>query len=250
VTLIEAIDIRSKELVVVIGGAIASTLARALAREIEAAGRRVVTCATIDVALPQPDPGEQVLADPNPEVVYRDLIERLKYFPRAMVGLGGRGGYVTLRTEDAGRKLRRVPHHLIRAIHGNPSVSCLLVMTGRPADRPSHGSPPADVTIPDGASLVVPIAEIEPGTDDASIDVMGGSLPRPDGLLADSPPDARIVPFLAIGDSSGDRVTGRKLAARCFEQGSIRPERVVLGPADGSGPVEVISSPEENRRNV
>jgi probable selenium-dependent hydroxylase accessory protein YqeC len=271
VSLFEALQLGPRELVAVIGGDSRPSVARAIARAIAARGRRVVSCATADVHLVAPDPGEQILADPNPEIVYRDLIERLKYFPRVTVGLGGRGGFVTLRSDDVGRRLRAVPHHLVRAIHRNPSVPYVVVEADTAVDRPLRAPTDEDLAVPPEATIVVPVVGVaalgRPLDEDsvhrperaarwAGVEVGRPITPRvaasvllhPEGMTAVVPAGARIFPYLAGPAGRGEGLDlARELARRLLGDGPDTLGGVVLGSSAPEGDegdvIEIVRRP-------
>lgn len=220
--LVDAFALGPKELVVVFGGGARRTLLHALARNVALGGRRAVVTSTTELAVPRPDECDQVLADPNPEIVYRDLIERLKYFPHVTVGLGGRGGYVTLRGEDAGHRLRGLPVHLVHAIHRNPSIAVVLV----DADPPSGEKP----GIPAETTLVVPVLETSYDVDTVT-----------EARLEAVPSRARIVPFVVVGSEADARVRGRELARALLSRAKRRGVRtVVLGTSKPFAVLETV----------
>ena len=265
--LVDAFGLGPRELVALVGGAPRSAVARALARGIAATDRRVVSCATTDVRLPAPDPGEQILADPNPEIVYRDLIERLQYFPRVTVGLGGSGGFVTLRSDEVGRRLRAVPLHLVRAIHRNPSVPFLLVEADTSVDRPLRALVAEELAVPEDATLVVTVAGVEAlgrPLDDRTVhraavaarragahegatidvDVAAAVLLHPEVLEAVVPKGARLVAFVDVPDRSAECLDpARGLAHRLLERGPEGMDRVVLGEARRGNAIEIVRRP-------
>ncbi|WP_051184795.1 selenium cofactor biosynthesis protein YqeC [Desulfatiglans anilini] len=237
----EALGLREKELVAVVGGGGKTSLMLALAGELQASGARVVVSTTTKVwqkearLLP-----ESVTA--GGEGWEAALVQGLERHGAVFLGKGllPSGKVDGIAPEEADALIRR------------PEVDCLIVEADGAAGRPLKAPADHEPVIPGGASLVVAVMGLEalgkPFSDEwvfraerfAALTGMQASeiitAPRlarvflaGAGLFKGSPPGARRVVFLNKLDLLGSEAEALALCRAILEGSGGGIERVVMG---------------------
>ncbi len=230
--LVDAFDLRERELVAFVGDDCRIDLMYALAQALAARDRRVVTTSVARLRVPSAEQCEACVSDPETEVAYRDTIERLKYFPHVHTGIGGTGGFVTTRT--TGRAYRPSSPELIAALARNVAMPHVLVNAAAQADAKTGVRPATKVEAPEGTTLTVHAADAT-GLDAPS------ARERAEAALAESASKAdRRMIFLLTGEDDADRQTAREVAAAMTADEGNALARAVIASGTVRGTLETL----------
>ena len=253
----DAFDIRSGEIISIVGGGGKTTLMFALARELVTSGKVVVTATTTKIFPPSSTDTPRLFLSHNVKEIV-DFIEN--------EGIGF--GHVTLAGEahPATGKLEGIGPELVLALSELKSVVNIIVE----ADGAAHRSlkapdPDFEPVIPGNTSLVIPVAGIDAlgcelkeefvfrskiaskltGLEMGKIvsqETIATLITHTSGIAWNSPEDARIIPFINKVDLNNALPMARSLASVILERRHPRIDKVVLGHAKLDPPViEVIS---------
>ncbi len=222
----EALSLGDREFATLVGADARRDLLFAIAHELKAIPKLVVTTATIRFAVPKPEQCDACVVDAMPEVAYRDTIERLKYFTHVHTGLGGSGGYVTTRTDTIGRHYSPSNEGLTLALGRNQSLPFVIAV----GESWAAAAYELAMSVPSRTRLLVPVVEAatEPTAVADIADVVGKA--------SEKRPEARIVPYLLVAndaDAPGAESTARTLRDAIAERvgPKLAPDRVVIGTA-------------------
>ena len=233
-----AFDLReSGELVAFVGGGGKTSLMIALARELAAAGRRVIATTTTRIAAWEAESLPSVWCDDEPESA---LVERLRQHNLCMV--------VARATGD---KAPGVPTDLPARLLARPDVDVVLVEADGAQRLPVKAPADHEPALPLETTLLVPIAGID-ALDGPIADVahrphlvarlldkdvherltpagVARLLTHPDGGLKSLPPAARAVPFINKVETTEQLATAEEIARLALANGQVA--RIVLGAA-------------------
>ena len=226
----EALSLGDREFATLIGASTRTELMFAIAHELKAIPKLVVTTAMVRFPVPKPEQCEACVVDAAAEVAYRDTIERLKYFTHVHTGLGGSGGFVTTRTDTIGRHYSPSNEGLTLALGRNQSLPYVITVGESWTAAPYELA----TSIPSRTRLLIPVVDASadsPSTDDIADSVAKASQKRP---------DARIMPYVVVG--SNDDVSAAEPKAREIRDaiaGQVderhAPSKVVIGTVREAG---------------
>jgi probable selenium-dependent hydroxylase accessory protein YqeC len=252
-TLTEALSIRSREVVSLVGAGGKTTLMFALGRELSVPGKGTLLTTTTKIWDPEPADEFALFLSPRLEKVKEWIGKKL-----------GRYRYLLVAAEklDNG-KLQGIPPNWISGLFSIPGVSYIVIeadgAAGRPLKAPREGEP----VIPEETTLLIPVVGIDALGKPLHEDYVFRSriaaeiLDQPEGAiitekmiaklviasLQNMPENARVVPFLNKVDLPDGVEKGKNLARVLMEAVSPRVEKVVLGNAQGQNTVaEIIPS--------
>ena len=251
----EALCLKDREVISLVGGGGKTTLMFALGRELSAGRRGVLLTTTTKIW----DPG------PSPEFTLflsKDLGEIKEWVKRNVKA--DRFLLIAQEKLETG-KLQGIPASWPSELRSIPGISHIIVeadgAAGRSLKAPREGEP----VLPPNTTLLVPVV---------GIDALGSPLNeqhvfrakiameilnKPEGTIVNEemigsllvatlknrPERARIVPFINKVDLPGGPEKGRCLARALFESIPAKIERIVLGQASKSYPVKEIVSRRE-----
>jgi probable selenium-dependent hydroxylase accessory protein YqeC len=255
-TLKEALGIRRKEIVSLVGAGGKTSLMFALARELTEKGKAVITSTTTKIFPPSPSETPCVF-------VSRDEDELVEF----IMNNAGTKECITIGSEllTDSRKLKGVSPLLVSRLIEQPQVSHIVIEADGASQRPLKApNPEYEPVIPSCTTMVIPVVGIDAlGSKFSEEQVFRSEIAsrltgvrlgeivtaetiarlilHPSGLATGSPAEARIIPFINKMDLSPDRSAARNLAREIFDAKHPRIDRVVLGQARLFPPVvEVI----------
>ena len=255
-TLKDAVGIRPKEVVSLVGAGGKTTVMFALARELTGKGKSVITSTTTKIFPPSPSETPCVFVS-NDEDEIIDFISNN----------AGTKECITIGSElltDSG-KLKGVNPLLVSRLIELPPVSHIVIEADGASQRPLKApNPEYEPVIPSCTTMVIPVVGIDalgsllfeervfrseiasrltgvPLGEVVTAATIARLILHPSGLATGSPVQARIVPLINKVDLTPDLIEARSLAREILAHEHPRVDRVVLGQAQLYPPVvEVI----------
>lgn len=246
----EALELREKEVVSLVGGGGKTTLMFALAGELSSEGKRVITTTTTKILEPSSDETPLLILERNEEMV-PDLV-------RSSLG---KFKHITLAAEKlTPEKLKGVSPELIVRLGALNLADYIIVEADGAARRPLKAPNATEPVIPPNTTLVVPVIgidalnkplneeyvfrseiaskllEIPLGTI-MSAHHVAALVTHPLGILKDSPEGARIIPFINKMDLESGLKRGAELSRAILDSGYPGVCRVILGQVKQDNPV-------------
>ena len=251
----EALDIRSGEIVSLIGGGGKTTLMFALARELASGEESVITTTTTRILEPSPADAPLLLLEADEGRLVQALLKNLDKYR-----------HITLASEkQSSGKLKGVRPELVIRLAELELVSYIIVEADGAAQKSLKAPNPSEPVIPRNTSLVIPIVGIDAiGCPLTKADVfrpeivaellglpqgevilaraIASLLTHPRGIIKGSPAQARIIPFINKMDLDEGLSKGSDLAAEILAIKHPQIGQVILGQAQLPEPVaEVIN---------
>jgi probable selenium-dependent hydroxylase accessory protein YqeC len=252
----EALGIRPKEVVSLVGAGGKTTVMFALARELTGKGKTVITSTTTKIFPPSPSETPCVFVSNDGDEIIDFILKN-----------AGTKECITIGSEllTGSGKLKGVNPLLIPRLIELPHVSYIVIEADGAAQRPLKApNPEYEPVIPSCTTMIIPVVGIDalgsplseervfrseiasrltgvPLGEVVTAATIARLILHPSGLATGSPAEARIVPFINKMDVSPDRSAARNLAREIFDAKHPRIDRVVLGQARLFPPVaEVI----------
>jgi probable selenium-dependent hydroxylase accessory protein YqeC len=247
---IEALGLREKEVISLVGGGGKTTLMFALARELSSMGQSVITTTTTRILEPSSDETPQLIIEKNAEIIADLLRNNLKKYK-----------HVTLAAEKlTASKLKGISPELIGKLVALKLADYIIVEADGAAGRPLKAPNATEPVIPASTTLVVPVVGIDALnsrlTDESVFRVeiasrllgiplgsiitprdIAALITHPQGILKGSPEGVRIVPFINKMDREINLDRGQDIAHYIWVSGYPGIDTVVLGQARAADPV-------------
>jgi len=225
----------------------------ALARELAAEGKFVITTTTTKILEPLPSQTPLLLLERNEEKLTRLLLRHM-----------GDYRHVTLVSEKlASGKLKGISPEMVVRLAALKHELYIVVEADGAASKPLKAPNPTEPVIPDNTSLVIPVVGIDalgchlteenvfrpeivsrllglPLGAIISAESIATLLTHRDGIIKGSPERSRIIPFINKVEQTNGLAKGRDLAARVLAMKHPQIERVVLGQAQLPEPVVAV----------
>lgn len=252
-TLTDALAIRDREVISLVGAGGKTAIMFALGKELSSRLKGVILTTTTKIWEPATSPDFALFLSGKISEIKKWVSKSLEAHPCLLVAAE--------RLESG--KLQGIPPPWVKEIQSLPGVSAIIVeadgAAGRSLKAPREGEP----VWPPNTTLLVPVV---------GIDVLGWPLDEEHvfrseiaarvlhmskrspvtnemvtGLLRetikDRPEDARVIPFINKMDLPGGLEKGRKLAKVFLSLRQVEIERVILGQAQRSPAVKEIVRP-------
>ena len=252
-TLTEALTVKTREVISLVGAGGKTTLMFALGRELSRRRKGILLTTTTKIWDPEPSDEFALFLSASLERVKEWIGKNLNRYRYLLVA----------RDKLDNGKLQGVPPAWISELLLNPDVSSIVIeadgAAGRPLKAPREGEP----VVPAETTLLIPMVGIDALGKPLQEDYVFRSriaseiLGQPEGTvitegmiatlvvasLQNMPENARVVPFLNKVDLPDGVEKGRTLARIIMEAVSPRIEKVVLGHARGPNAVaEIVTS--------
>ncbi len=253
-SLVEALGLKEREMISLVGAGGKTTLMFRLAEELFRKGKRVVTTTTTKILEPKSEETDFLFVDPDERKIKDFILGNLSQY-----------GRVTVARERLGSgKLNGVSADLVNELWSFEKIDAIIVeadgAAGRPVKAPRKWEPviPSATTLvaailgvdgvgkelneenafqPDLVSKITGISIGEKMTDEAMAMLAAHS----EGIFKGTLPSARVVVFLNKVDVPKGLAKARSVAKKILEKKHPRIERVVLGQLKNEPPVaEVI----------
>src|SRR4030042_826215 len=254
--LIEALGVKAREVISLVGAGGKTTLMFRLANELSAAGKRVVTATTTKILEPASGETGFLFVDSDEEKIkefLRGHLDRFRHITVARERLGsGKLNGVSLNLADGLWRLNGIDAMIIEA-DGAP---------GRPVKAPRENEPviPASTTLvvamlgidgvekelneknvfqPERVSRLTGVTTGERLTDEA----IGLLITHPEGVFKGAPSSSRVVAFLNKVDIPNGVAKAKCVAQKIFDKKHRQIERIVLGQLKKEPPVVEVMFP-------
>jgi probable selenium-dependent hydroxylase accessory protein YqeC len=248
--LTEALGVKAREVISLVGAGGKTTLMFRLAKELLSGGKKVVTTTTTKILEPTSDETPFLFVDPDERKIEEFVRGHLDQYH-----------HITIARERIGSgKLKGVSPNLLNDLWTFPMIDTMIIeadgAAGRPIKVPREGEP----VIPMSTSLVVAILGIdgmEIRLNDENVFQaervskmtgipMGGSLTdealavlmtHSEGIFKGAPPLSRVIAFINKVDIPDGIVKAKRVAKRILDKKNRQIERVVLGQLKEEPPV-------------
>ncbi len=252
--LTEALDLRAKEVISLVGAGGKTTLMFRLAKELSLGGRNVVTTTTTKILEPTSGETNFLFIDPDEDKMKNFVQSHLDQYR-----------HITVAKEklESG-KLKGVSPDLVNELSRCPGVDMIIIEADGAAGRSVKAPREKEPVIPSNTTLVVAILGVDglerelneenvfqPGrvskitgipegrriTDEA----MALLITHPEGIFKGAPSLSRVVVLLNKVDIPNGMDKATRISQKIFKKGHRQIERVVLGQLKKEPPVvEVI----------
>jgi probable selenium-dependent hydroxylase accessory protein YqeC len=255
-SLTEALGVRAKEVVCLVGAGGKTTLMFRLAKELSLSGKKVVTTTTTKILEPAPEEARSLFIDPDEE--------KIKDFVRGHLD---QHRHITIARErlESG-KLKGVSPDLVDGLWNSQDVDTIVIegdgAAGRPVKAPRENEP----VIPQSATLVVAILGVDgmemelndenvfqpervsritgiPIGEKLTDEAMAMLMTHPQGIFKGTPSPSRVVAFLNKVDIPNGVARAKSIAQRILNKKHRQIERVVLGQLRSESPVAEVIFP-------
>ncbi len=252
--LAEALGIKTREVISLVGAGGKTTLMFRLAKELLRSGKKVVTTTTTRILEPPPQETGCLFVDPDEERIKDFVWHELEQYH-----------HITLAKERLGSgKLKGISPHLVNRLWNLNGIDAIIVeadgAAGRSVKAPRENEPviPASTTLivailgidgvgkklddenvfqPERVSKVTGIRVGESVTDEA----MATLMTHPEGIFKGAPPSSRVAALLNKVDIPDGVAKAKRIAQKILDKEHQKIERVVLGQLGSEPPVvEVI----------
>ena len=251
----EALDIRSGEVISLVGGGGKTTLMFTLARELAQGGKSVITTTTTRIREPSSAESPFLLVEADEEQMVEALLQSVDKYR-----------HITLASQKStSGKLKGISPELVVRLAELNQVSCIIVEADGAARKSLKAPNPTEPVIPSSTSLVIPVVGIDavgcrltgedvfrpeivskliglPIGEVVSIEAIALLITHPMGMIKGSPDRARIIPFINKMDLDEALSRGRDLADKILSTRHPQIKQVILGQTQLPEPVvEVIT---------
>lgn len=252
--LADALGLRDRDLISLVGAGGKTTLMFGLAGELSRRGKKVVTSTTTRIMEPKAEETPCLFVDANEEKIV-DFVRR---------SLDPHRHVTVARERIETGKLKGISPGLVDALWSSCGIDHLIVEADGAAGRPIKAPREFEPVIPPATTLIVALLgldglgkKIEEGNvfqpervskltgiplgAGMTSEGMSVLVTHPEGLFKGAPPAARVVAFLNKVDAPGSMLEFREVARRILEKRHPGVERVILGQLRKAPPVvEVI----------
>ncbi len=258
-SLTEALGIKAREVISIVGAGGKTTLMFRLARELSLKGEKVVTTTTTKIL-------EPALEDTGFLFVSSDE-EAIKGFVRDHLGPYGHMTVARERMESG--KLKGVTPNLVDDLSGLEGVDSVIVEADGAARRPVKAPRDSEPVIAPGTSLTVGILGVDglemklseenvfqpervskitriPIGQRLTDEAMAILVTHPEGILKGTPSSSRVIAFLNKVDIPNGLEKAKRIADKILDQKHRRIERIVLGQLKSDSPVAKVIFPRES----
>ncbi len=246
----EALDLKSKEVISLVGAGGKTTLMFRLAKELLLAGEKVVTTTTTKILEPSLEETPCLFVHSDEEKLKQMALQHIDQFR-----------HITLAREKLeSRKLKGISPELVSLLCDSPEIDMMIIEADGAAGRPVKAPREWEPVIPSSSTLVVGIL----GMDGVGKELneenlfqaerisqltgipMGGKMTcegmailmvHPQGIFKGTPHSSRRVAFINKVDVSEGMIWGREIGKEILRKGSPQIERVILGQLKSELPV-------------
>jgi probable selenium-dependent hydroxylase accessory protein YqeC len=255
-SLTEALGIKAREVISLVGAGGKTTLMFRLAKELSLRGKKVVTTTTTKILEPTPGETDVLFVDSDEE--------RIKDFVRGHLG---QYRHITIARERLeSEKLKGVSANLVNELGHSQEIDAVIIEADGAAGRPVKAPREHEPVIPTSTTLTVAILGVDglemrlsekdvfqPERVSKITGVpMGGRLTdeaiailvtHPEGILKGTPPSSRVIAFLNKVDIPNGVAKAKTVAHKILDKKHKQIERIVLGQLKSEPPVAEVIFP-------
>jgi len=246
----EALDLKSKEVISLVGAGGKTTLMFRLAKELLLAGKRVVTATTTKILEPSSEETPCLFVHSEEETLKQLALQHIDQFR-----------HVTLARERLdSRKLKGISPDLVGLLCNSPEIDMMIMEADGAAGRPVKAPREWEPVIPSHTTLVIGLLGVDGVGKELNEEnlfqaerisqltgiPMGGKMTcegmailmvHPQGIFKGALHSSRRVAFINKVDVPEGMIWGREIGKEILEKGSPRIERVILGQLKSELPV-------------
>jgi probable selenium-dependent hydroxylase accessory protein YqeC len=248
--LAEALELGHDEVISLVGGGGKTSLMFALARELAAGGRTVISTTTTKILPPSLEDSPRLIVEKDWSRLASRAAEDVRCYR-----------HVTIVSENLpSGKLKGISPETVVLLAKSKVASFIIVEADGSAQRPLKAPNATEPVIPENTTLVVPIVGIDAlncllrndyvfrseiasrllNSPEGSIVTacsIAALLTHPEGIIKGSPSRARVIPVINKMDLAGAPLKGRILAGVILKAGHPAIKRVILAQVRCREPV-------------
>jgi probable selenium-dependent hydroxylase accessory protein YqeC len=254
--LTEALGIKAREMISLVGAGGKTTLMFRLAKELFLSGKKLVTTTTTKILEPKPGETRSLFIDPDEEKI-KDFVRRhLDQYH-----------HITIALERLGSgKLKGVSPDLVNELWSSHEIDAIIIEADGAAGRPVKAPRESEPVIPIRTTLVVAILGVDgmdvelneenvfqpervskitgiPIGERVTDEVMAILMTHSEGIFKGAPSSSRGVAFLNKVDIPNGVAKAKNIAQKILGKKYQRIERIVLGQLKNEPPVAEIIFP-------
>lgn len=254
--LIEALGIKAREVISLVGAGGKTTLMFRLAKELFLSGRKVVTTTTTKILDPKSEETNSLYIDLDEEKI-RDFVWRHIDQYR----------HITVAQERLGSgKLKGISPNLVNELWSSQEIDMIIIEADGAAGRPVKAPRESEPVIPTNTTLVVAILGVDgmemelneenvfqpervskitgiPIGERLTDEAMAILMTHPEGIFKGTPSSSRVIAFLNKVDIPNGVVKAKSIGQKIFEKKHRQIERIVLGQLKNEPPVAEVIFP-------
>jgi probable selenium-dependent hydroxylase accessory protein YqeC len=255
-SLTEALGIKAREVISLVGAGGKTTLMFRLAKELSLRGKKVVTTTTTKILEPASGETGSLFVDSDEE--------RIKDFARSHLD---QYDHITIARErlESG-KLKGVSPNLVDEIFHSQGIDAVIIEADGAAGRPVKAPRENEPVIPTSTTLIVAILGVDglemelseenvfrpervskitgvPMGERLTDEAMAILVTHPEGVFKGSPSSSRVVVFLNKVDIPNGVIKAKSIADKILNKKHRQIERIVLGQLKSESPVAEVIFP-------
>jgi probable selenium-dependent hydroxylase accessory protein YqeC len=252
--LIEALAIRPREVISLVGAGGKTTLMFRIAKELALSGKKVVTTTTTKILEPRREETNFLFIDPDERKIEDFILRHLDQY-----------GHMTVARERLGSgKLEGVSRDLVNELWSFDKIDTIIIEADGAAGRPVKAPREWEPVIPSSTTLVVAILGVDgieaklneenvfqpervskmtgiPMGERMTEEAVAILMTHSEGIFKGTPATSRVIAFLNKVDIPDGVAKAKRIAQKILEKKNSWIERVVLGQLTTEPPVaEVI----------
>jgi probable selenium-dependent hydroxylase accessory protein YqeC len=255
--LTEALGLRTREMISLVGAGGKTTLMFRLAKELLLNGKKVVTTTTTKILEPSPEETNFLLIDRNEEKIKDFIGHHLDQYH-----------HVTIARERLGlRKLEGISPDLVDELWYSKKIDTIIIEADGAASRPIKAPREGEPVIPSQTNLVISILGMDgmemvlseenvfqpekvskitgiPMGERVTEEAMALLMVHPEGIFKGAPYSSRVIAFLNKVDIPDGESKAKNIAHKILEKKHHQIERVVLGQLKREPPVVEVFFPQ------
>jgi probable selenium-dependent hydroxylase accessory protein YqeC len=254
--LIESLELKTREVISLVGAGGKTTFMFRLAKELLLAGKKVVTTTTTKILEPSSEETPCLFVDSDEEKLKQLALQHIDQFH-----------HVTLARERLeSRKLKGISPDLVSLFWSSPEIDVMIIEADGAAGRPVKAPREWEPVIPSHTTLVVGLLGVDgvgkvlneenlfeaerisqltgiPMGRKMTCRGMAMLMVDPQGIFKGTPHSSRRVAFINKVDVPEGMKWGKEIGKEIFKKGSSQIERVILGRLKSELPVAEIMFP-------
>ncbi|MGQ9645613.1 MAG: selenium cofactor biosynthesis protein YqeC [Thermodesulfobacteriota bacterium] len=260
-SLIESLDLRTKEVISLVGAGGKTTLMFRLAKELFLTGKRVVTTTTTKIVEPSSKDTPCLFVHSDEEKLAQVALDHIAHF-----------GHLTLARDrlDVGKLIGITPD-LVSLLWRSNEIDMMIIEADGAAGRSAKAPREWEPVIPPVTSLVIGLLGVDgvgkelnetnhfqaericrltgiPLGEKMTCEGMAILIVHPEGIFKGAPELSRRVALINKVDVAGGLVWGREIGKEIFRRAGSKIERVVLAQLKREPPVAEVMYPPNERR--
>lgn len=254
--LTEALGIKTREMISLVGAGGKTTLMFRLAKELFLNGKKVVTTTTTKILEPTPGETGSLFIDPDEEKIKDFVWRHLDQYH-----------HITIALERLGSgKLKGISPNLVKGLWSSHGIDTIIIEADGAAGRPVKAPRENEPVIPTNTTLVVAILGVDgmemelneenvfqpervskitgiPIGERLTDEAMAILMTHPEGIFKGTPSSSRVIAFLNKVDIPNGVVKAKSIGQKIFEKKHRQIERIVLGQLKNEPPVAEVIFP-------